>query len=289
MLPHSEHRSHQILRPRGLKLLHMSRPISNLAIDIIPCLHSSHCSRCCLKRYVSDVYLTCGIPIWIPMHHCLLIQYLCHCHDIQLVNILPPLAIRHAVDAISDFAAIASDESEHYQAQTARTVTFSILLYFAIQTVNSALSCLQSISQRSVSLDAERRFATALFSHLHLLGPAYHLERHAGELLRVLSRGSEATSTIIDSLWFNLFPTLFEAVVVAAVFWKFGVASIAVSTLISVALYLIYTASPSMCIVLIKFFLRNLIACVSLLSYKSQILVWSSEGRYWRRVMRLVE
>ena len=157
---------------------------------------------------------------------------------------MPPLAIRHAVDAISDFAATSNDESDTYskiQTQTARTVTLSILAYFSIQTINSALSSLQSISQRAVSLDAERRFATALFSHLQMLGPAYHLERHAGELLRVLSRGSDATSTIIDSLWFNLFPTLFEACVVAAVFWKFGVVSIAISTLVSVTLYLVYT------------------------------------------------
>jgi ABC-type transport system involved in Fe-S cluster assembly fused permease/ATPase subunit len=160
------------------------------------------------------------------------------------VNILPPLAIRHAVDAISSFAAISDEELDTYstlQSQTARTVAMSILAYFVIQTVNSALSSLQSISQRAVSLDAERRFATALFSHLQMLGPAYHLERHAGELLRVLSRGSDATSTIIDSLWFNLFPTLFEAFVVAAVFWKFGVVSIAISTLVSVSLYLVYT------------------------------------------------
>ena len=162
----------------------------------------------------------------------------------KLVNILPPLAIRHAVDAISNFAAVSSDGPDAYsqlQYNTANTVTMSILAYFGLQTINSTLSSLQSISQRAVSLDAERRFASALFSHLHLLGPAYHLERHAGELLRVLSRGSDATSTIIDSLWFNLFPTLFEACVVAAVFWKFGVASIAISTLLSVSLYLVYT------------------------------------------------
>jgi ABC-type transport system involved in Fe-S cluster assembly fused permease/ATPase subunit len=160
------------------------------------------------------------------------------------VNILPPLAIRHAVDAISEFAAISDEDLDTYflqQSQTARTVTLSIFVYFVIQTVNTSLSSFQSISQRAVSLDAERRFATALFSHLQMLGPAYHLERHAGELLRVLSRGSDATSTIIDSLWFNLFPTLFEACVVAAVFWRFGVVSIAISTLVSVSLYLIYT------------------------------------------------
>eukprot|EP00804_Cyclotella_cryptica_P012699 CCRYP_016278-RA/>CCRYP_016278-RA protein AED:0.37 eAED:0.37 QI:147/1/1/1/1/1/6/445/759 len=164
----------------------------------------------------------------------------------KLVNILPPLAIRHAVDAISAFASVAGqdDALENYselQSHTANTVTLSIIAYFTIQTINSALSSLQSISQRAVSLDAERRFASALFSHLHLLGPAYHLERHAGELLRILSRGSDATSTIIDSICFNLLPTLFEACVVATVFCKFGVASIALSTIVAVTLYLMCT------------------------------------------------
>ncbi|EED95198.1 ABC transporter [Thalassiosira pseudonana CCMP1335] len=91
-------------------------------------------------------------------------------------------------------------------------------------------------------MDAERRFASALFSHLHFLGVSYHLERHAGEMLRVLSRGSDATSTIIDSLLFNLVPTLFEACVVGTVFWKLlGIPSIAISTVSSVVLYLTYT------------------------------------------------
>lgn len=57
-----------------------------------------------------------------------------------------------------------------------------------------------------------------------------------------LAEGADATSTIIDSLWFNLIPTLFEAVVVGTVFWKLlGVPSIAGTTIVSVILYLIYT------------------------------------------------
>eukprot|EP01082_Thalassiosira_pseudonana_P012039 g10533.t1.1.5e17418b g10533 g10533.t1 contig4:2058920-2061102(+) len=163
----------------------------------------------------------------------------------KLVNILPPLAIRHAVDAISDFASSSGVDKSSYseaQHQTSRTIAYSILAYFLLQTFNSVLSSLQSISQRAVSMDAERRFASALFSHLHFLGVSYHLERHAGEMLRVLSRGSDATSTIIDSLLFNLVPTLFEACVVGTVFWKLlGIPSIAISTVSSVVLYLTYT------------------------------------------------
>lgn len=159
----------------------------------------------------------------------------------KLITVLPPLAIRHAVDAISDYSS-GSDGSQSMKEQTAYTVTMSIVVYFLLRTLDAAVSALQSVCQRAVSLDAERRFATSLFSHLQNLGAAYHLERHAGELLRILSRGSDATSTIIDSLWFNLIPTFFEAAVVGTVFWKLlGIPSIALTTVAAVIFYLFYT------------------------------------------------
>jgi len=159
----------------------------------------------------------------------------------KLITVLPPLAIKHAVDAISEFTSSDKDDALIKQT-TAHTVTMSIAVYFLLRTLDSGISSLQSVAQRAVSLDAERRFATALFKHMQELGAAYHLERHAGELLRILSRGADATSTIIDSLWFNLIPTLFEAAIVGAVFWKLlGVPSIAGTTIVCVILYLIYT------------------------------------------------
>lgn len=156
---------------------------------------------------------------------------------------LPPLAIRHAVDAISNYAKNTSEISATgSESTTERTILTSILAYFALKTLDSVIGSIQSICQRAISLDAERRFATALFTHVQLLGASYHLERHAGEVLRVLSRGSDATSTIIDSLIFGLFPTFFEAAVVGMVFAKvLNLPSIALTTIASVILYLLYT------------------------------------------------
>lgn len=157
----------------------------------------------------------------------------------KLVNVLPPLAIRHAVDAISDFSSSGADQD--LQQRVATTISLSIGSYFLLQTVDSGLSAIQSVAQRAVSMDAERRFASALFAHLNILGASYHLERHSGELLRILSRGADATSTIIESLLFSLVPTLFEACVVGGVFWLLGMPSIAISTILSVILYIVYT------------------------------------------------
>ncbi|KAL9191149.1 hypothetical protein ACHAXT_000855 [Thalassiosira profunda] len=119
----------------------------------------------------------------------------------KLITVLPPLAIRHAVDAISGFGSSDADDPSYATAQqrTAKTVTMAIVVYFLLRTLDAAVSALQNVCQRAVSLDAERRFASSLFAHLQVLGAAHHLERHAGELLRILSRGSDATSTIIDS------------------------------------------------------------------------------------------
>jgi len=157
----------------------------------------------------------------------------------KIVNVLPPLAIRHAVDAISDFSSSGGDQD--VQQRVATTISLSIGSYFLLQTVDSALSSIQSVTQRAVSMDAERRFASALFAHLNILGASYHLERHSGELLRILSRGADATSTIIEALLFSLVPTLFEACVVGGVFWLLGMPSIAVSTILSVLAYILYT------------------------------------------------
>jgi len=100
----------------------------------------------------------------------------------------------------------------------------------------------QDLAQRSVALDAEKRFANTLFSHLPALSLSYHLEKHIGEITRIMNRGSDSISTVISSLLFFVLPTLFEAAVVSVVFWKLvEMPSIAVSILIAVTLYLSFT------------------------------------------------
>ena len=56
----------------------------------------------------------------------------------KIVNVLPPLAILHAVDAISDFSSSGGDQD--VQQRVATTISLSIGSYFLLQTVDSALS-----------------------------------------------------------------------------------------------------------------------------------------------------
>lgn len=165
----------------------------------------------------------------------------------KIINVLPPLAIKHAVDVISsrylEDANSAQNlegngDSQEWMSDKARTIIYSILVYFGLQFLSSVLSTLQKITQSIVSLDAERRFGNEVFSHLQHLSLSYHLEKHIGEITRIMSRGSDSVSNLISAFLFNLFPTLFETIVVMAVFSKLGVLLIAGTTLVTVSLYI---------------------------------------------------
>ncbi len=169
----------------------------------------------------------------------------------KMLSVLPPLAIKYAVDSISsaqinigseDASAVAEGTITSSAKDASKPILQAILAYFAIQTVIMLNGIVQDLAQRSVALDAERRFASKLFAHLHNLSLSYHLENHIGEITRIMNRGSDSISTIISSFLFYLTPTLLEAIFISTVFWKLvGMPSLAFSTLAAIALYLGFT------------------------------------------------
>ena len=150
----------------------------------------------------------------------------------KVLNVLPPLAIKYAVDAITKAQAQSSNDNESSTADissmdadnananaNAKPILYAIGAYFGLQTIIMLNGIVQDLAQRTVALDAERRFANQLFAHLQTLSLSYHLENHIGEITRIMNRGSDSISTLISSFLFYLFPTLFEAILVSAVFW----------------------------------------------------------------------
>jgi ABC-type multidrug transport system fused ATPase/permease subunit len=150
----------------------------------------------------------------------------------KVLDVLPPLAIRYAVDAISD----AGDGPASVQ-----PILTAILVYFGLRLVSMINGAGQDLAQRTVALDAERRFAVTTFAHLQTLSLSYHLEKHIGEITRIMNRGSDSISTVISSFLFYLAPTLLETIVVSAVFWKLGTPAVALSTIAAVVVYLTFT------------------------------------------------
>lgn len=153
----------------------------------------------------------------------------------KIIDILPPLAIRYAVDEISAF-----DDSGMTD-YPFRPILYAILAYSGLKVLSMLNTACQDMAQRTVALDAERRFSVAVFAHLHTLSLSYHLEKHIGEITRIMNRGSDSISTVISSFLFYLAPTFFEAIVVSAVFWKLGTPAVALTTISAVLVYLVFT------------------------------------------------
>lgn len=147
----------------------------------------------------------------------------------KVLDVLPPLAIKYAVDAISE------------DISSVQPVLYAILVYFGLKALSMINSAGQDLAQRTVALDAERRFAVATFGHLHTLSLSYHIEKHIGEITRIMNRGSDSISAVISSFLFYLAPTMFELIVICAVFWKLGTPTIALSTISAVIVYLCFT------------------------------------------------
>ena len=160
----------------------------------------------------------------------------------KVIDIIPPLVIKHAVDLISH-TTHASSSSQETKSTTVHPLILTILLYFALSLLSLLNSSGQDLAQRAVTLDAERRFGVYSFAHLQSLSLSYHLEKHVGEITRVLNRGVESVNTLISSFLFFVMPVIFETILVSAIFVHLGTPWITISTIASVIIYFFFTVA----------------------------------------------
>ncbi len=86
-----------------------------------------------------------------------------------------------------------------------------------------------------------RRIGLQTFKHLHNLDLDFHLNRRTGGLSRDIERGTTGINMLMRFLVFNIFPTLFEVlVVVGLLFYNYGL-TFALITLLSVVAYVAYS------------------------------------------------
>ena len=88
---------------------------------------------------------------------------------------------------------------------------------------------------------AMREVAVQTFAHIHTLSLRFHLERKTGGLSRVIDRGVKGIDTLLSFALFSIFPTIFQLLLfvtymVVKLDW-----TIAVVTLVTVALYTWFT------------------------------------------------
>jgi ATP-binding cassette subfamily B protein len=146
----------------------------------------------------------------------------------KLVNILVPLLYKHAVDTLS--------------APSVVTVPVALVLaYGAARVMAQGFNELRDAVFAKVGQRAVRRIALSVFRHLHALSLRFHLDRRTGGLARAVERGTRSIEFLLSFLVFNVFPTLFEILVVCGILWRLYDWTFPVITFATIAVYIGFT------------------------------------------------
>ena len=87
-----------------------------------------------------------------------------------------------------------------------------------------------TVAQRAI-----RRVARDVFLHLHGLDLRFHLNRQTGAIARVMDRGSRSINFVLNSMTFNVVPTILEIGLVSSILgakcgWEYAAVTVATLT-----------------------------------------------------------
>ena len=148
----------------------------------------------------------------------------------RVASVYIPLFYARAVDALSldDVGLIA--------------VPFALVFaYGAARILSLAFNEARDAIFVNVAERAIRTIALEVFRHLHALSLRFHLGRQTGRLSQALDRGTRAISLLLRFSLFSIIPTAVELVLVFVILWNMLGAAIALTTMATVVLYIVYT------------------------------------------------
>lgn len=99
----------------------------------------------------------------------------------------------------------------------------------------------QDITLEYCCQSMKRQFASESYGHLQSLSLSYHMKNKTGETTAILGRGANSINILMRVVVFLLGPTILEAIVVSGIFFSLGSPLIALSTGLTVVLYVLYT------------------------------------------------
>lgn len=148
----------------------------------------------------------------------------------KAASLLMPWALKHIIDGV--------DRS--LQPELILPLAF-ILFYGLLRFGSVFFGELRDALFSRVTEHAMRRVGLRVFRHLHQLELAFHLDRATGGISRDIERGTNGISFLMRFLMFNIVPTLFEILMVAAIFaFAFSI-WYALITLVAVIIYILFT------------------------------------------------
>ncbi|MFH5926033.1 ABCB family ABC transporter ATP-binding protein/permease [Roseomonas xinghualingensis] len=155
----------------------------------------------------------------------------------KVANVLVPLAYARAVDALTPHVGEGAGT-----AAAVLTVPVALVVgYGLLRIASSAFGELRDAVFTKVQARAARRIALQVFTHLHALSLRFHLDRQTGGVSRIIERGTRGINFVLDFMLFNIIPTIFEILMVAAILWKLFDFSFAAVTLGTIAVYVAFT------------------------------------------------
>jgi ABC-type transport system involved in Fe-S cluster assembly fused permease/ATPase subunit len=165
----------------------------------------------------------------------------------KVATVYIPIVYSQAVDRLAPKAAHALGAA-HGAAGTATavaiTVPFALIVaYCLLRVASGAFGELRDAVFAAVQQRAVRRIALQTFQHLHKLSLRFHLDRHTGGLSRAMDRGTTGIEQVLRFAVFNIVPTLFELILVTAILWRLFDWRYALTTLLAVGLYIVFTLS----------------------------------------------
>jgi ABC-type transport system involved in Fe-S cluster assembly fused permease/ATPase subunit len=159
----------------------------------------------------------------------------------KLVTMAVPYAFKWATDALAPGAKLDEIPLPGWMiGAVALTV-----VYGALRILMALLTQGRDALFAAVAMNAVRRMAIDVFTHLHRLSLRFHLERKTGGLTRVLERGRNAIETIVRMSMLTAVPTAVEFLLIVAVFlWSFDWRYVAVVTA-TIVVYMWFTTAAT--------------------------------------------
>jgi len=145
-------------------------------------------------------------------------------------SLVMPWALKHIIDGV-----------DRSLSPSLFLPAFFIIFYGALRFGSVFFGEIRDALFSRVTEHAMRKIGLRVFTHLHSLELSFHLDRATGGISRDIERGTNGISFLMRFLMFNIVPTLFEIIMVAAIFaiafsWWY-----ALITLIAVAIYIVFT------------------------------------------------
>ncbi len=159
----------------------------------------------------------------------------------KVANVYVPMFYKYAVDALTPQVGANAAAGVAAAGAALALPVGMILAYGGARVLAQLFAELRDYVFAKVQARAIRNVALGVFRHLHALSLRFHIDRQTGGLSRAIERGTTGIDNLLSFTLFNIFPTLFEILLVCGVLWGLYDIKFAAVTFVTIVAYIAYT------------------------------------------------